>query len=68
MVKTLTIRDEVYAKLLSRKANDESFSELFEKLLEGSVTNPIDILAKLRSSLELKGDIKESMLSEIGAK
>jgi predicted CopG family antitoxin len=68
MVKTLTIRDSVYAKLLARKAKDESFSELFERLLEGSRVNAVDTLATLRGSVEFKGDSKEDMLSEIGTK
>ena len=34
MVKTLTIRDEVYNKLVKVKGKDESFSELFLELIE----------------------------------
>jgi len=63
MVKTITIRDEVYKKLLSLKGTDESFSELFEKLAEG--VNPIEVLTKLRGCVEFKE--KEKMLSEIYA-
>ena len=36
MTKTLTIRDEVYNKLLTIKREGESFSELFERLADGS--------------------------------
>jgi predicted CopG family antitoxin len=61
LVKTITIRDEVYKKLLSIKGKDESFSELFERLAEG--TNPIETLTKLRGCMEFKD--KEKMLSEI---
>jgi len=68
MVKTLTIRDQVYAKLLARKAKDESFSELFERLLEGSTINSVDTLAKLRGSVEFQGDSKSAMLSDIASK
>ena len=50
MVKTITIRDEVYKKLSSIKRKDESFSELFERLVEDK--NPIETLTKLRASVE----------------
>jgi len=63
MAKTLTIRDEVYRKLLTVKRKDESFSELFERLVEGM--NPFDTLKKLRGCAEFKD--KERMLSEINA-
>jgi len=63
LVKTITIRDEVYKKLLTIKKKDESFSELFERLAEEK--NPIETLAKLRASVEFKE--KEKMLSEIYA-
>jgi predicted CopG family antitoxin len=32
MVKTLTIRDDVYSKLKTIKSREESFSELFERM------------------------------------
>lgn len=67
MVKTLTIRDSVYKKLAARKGKNESFSELFERLLEGSEADPVQLLAKLQGSVELK-DFKAAMLSEIDAK
>ena len=35
MVKTLTIREEVYNKLVKMKRKDESFSELFTEMIEG---------------------------------
>jgi predicted CopG family antitoxin len=68
MVKTLTIRDSVYNKLVARKTKDESFSELFERLLEGSTANAVETLAKLRGSVEFKRDSKAALLSEIGTK
>jgi len=52
MVKTITIRDEVYKKLLSVKGRDESFSELFERLAEG--VNPVETITKLRDASSLK--------------
>jgi len=63
MTKTITIRDEVYRKLLTIKREDESFSELFERLAEGA--NPLDTLKKLRGCVEFRD--KERMLSEIYA-
>ena len=63
MTKTITIRDEIYRKLLKIKREDESFSELFERLAEGA--NPLDTLKKLRGCVEFRD--KERMLSEIYA-
>ena len=39
LTKTISIRDEVYWKLLEVKREGESFSELFERLAEGA--NPL---------------------------
>lgn len=63
MTKTITIRDEVYKKLLTVKRKDESFSKLFERLVEGM--NPVENLMKLRGCVEFRD--KEKMLSEIDA-
>lgn len=63
MAKTITIRNEVYEKLLTVKKKDESFSELFERLVENK--NPLETLTKLRASVEFKE--KEKMISEISA-
>ncbi len=64
MPKTLTIRDEVYRKLLAVKAKDESFSMLFERLIEGS--NPIETLRKIRGSVEFSN--KATMLAELASR
>ena len=61
MVKTITIREEVYRKLLTVKKKDESFSELFDRLAESK--DPLETLSKLRASVEFKK--KKEMLSEI---
>ncbi|MEM3560709.1 MAG: antitoxin VapB family protein [Nitrososphaerota archaeon] len=61
LVKTITIRDEIYKRLLAIKREDESFSELLERLIES--INPIDILTGLRGCVEFKD--KEKLLSEI---
>lgn len=63
MTKTLTIRDEVYNKLASVKKKDESFSELFERLVQG--TSSVESLKMLRGSVEFRN--KKKMLSEIEA-
>ena len=61
MTKTLTIRDEVYKKLLNVKRKDESFSRLFERLVGD--TSAFETLRKLRGCVEFVD--KEKMLSEI---
>ena len=61
MTKTITIRDEVYRKLLTVKGENESFSKLFERLVESM--SPLETLVRLRGCVEFKG--KEKMLSEI---
>jgi len=61
LVKTITIREEVYRKLLTVKKKDESFSELFDRLAESR--DPLETLSKLRASVEFRN--KKEMLSEI---
>jgi predicted CopG family antitoxin len=61
LTRTITIRDEVYRKLLTVKRRDESFSKLFERLTEDVSTS--ELLRKLRGCVEFSG--KERMLSEI---
>jgi len=61
LTKTITIRDEVYRKLLTVKGENESFSQLFERLVESM--SPLEALARLRGCVEFKD--KEKMLSEI---
>jgi len=63
LVKTITIREEVYKKLLEVKEKKESFSELFERLVEGM--NPVEALKTLRGCVEFKN--KDEILSEIYA-
>jgi len=64
LTKTITIRDDVYRKLLRVKREGESFSELFERLVEGM--DPIETLKRLRGCVEFRD--KEKMLSEIYAR
>ena len=61
MVKTITIRDDVYRKLLAVKRKDESFSELLERLVES--VKPIHVLVKLRGCVEFRD--KEKLINEI---
>jgi predicted CopG family antitoxin len=61
LTKTITIRDEVYRKLLKVKREDESFSELFERLAEGA--DPVETLKRLRGCVEFRD--KEKLLSEV---
>jgi predicted CopG family antitoxin len=62
MVKTITIRDAVYEKLSSVKGEDESFSQLLDRLVEGA--DPLDTLRVLRGSVEFRD--KEGFLKEVG--
>ncbi|MCX8189210.1 MAG: antitoxin VapB family protein [Nitrososphaeria archaeon] len=61
MPKTITIRDEVYKKLIKVKREGESFSELFERLIENF--GSVETLKKLRGCVEFKD--KEALLKEI---
>ena len=63
VVKTITIRDDVYRKLLAIKRPNESFSDLFERLVKS--VGARDVLAKLRGSVEFRD--KEKLLSEIAS-
>ncbi len=42
-MKTIAIKDDVYNKLVAQKGKDESFSDLFERLVEESLHNGIDV-------------------------
>jgi len=64
MVKTITIRNDVYEKLVALKG-DESFSELIERLIEG---RGVEILRKIRNKVNMTQEEKEIMLKEIYAK
>ena len=61
VTKTISIRNEVYEKLKAIKREDESFSELFERLAVGA--DPVQTLKGLRGCVEFRD--KEEMLSEI---
>ncbi|MFI5420054.1 MAG: antitoxin VapB family protein [Nitrososphaerales archaeon] len=63
MTKTLGIRDEVYRKLTAVKEENESFSDLFERLLD--CQSPQELLKNLRGKIELGKDHKHKLLGEI---
>jgi predicted CopG family antitoxin len=67
MVKTLTIRDDVYNRLVAIKAKDESFSELFERL--AGHRGSLESIKRLRGSVEFKSAAeKEEFVRELTAK
>ena len=57
--KTITIREDIYKKLLVVKRKDESFSDLFERLVSESVGT----LKDLRGTVEFRS--KNEMISEL---
>jgi predicted CopG family antitoxin len=57
MVKTITIKDGVFNRLSLQKGKDESFSDLFERLLDNQVSG-IMALTTLRGSVEFDDDGK----------
>ncbi|MFH1100603.1 MAG: antitoxin VapB family protein [Methanobacteriota archaeon] len=60
--KTLTIKTTVYEKLLALKRENESFSDLFERLSKSNTAS----LRKLRGCTEFRN--KENMLKDIEKK
>ena len=61
MVRTITVRDAVYERLLALKRPGESFSDLLERLI--SSVSPREILMKLRGCVEFRD--KGALLAEI---
>lgn len=59
--KTISIKEKVYHKLLALKRDNESFSDLLERLVESQ--NTVIILEQLRGSMDL-GDTNE-LIKEI---
>lgn len=68
MVKTITIKDSVYKKLVTHKGKDESFSDLFERLIEGNFRSSIDALRKIRGSIEFNKEDKDTIFKDIALK
>jgi predicted CopG family antitoxin len=57
MFKTITIKESIFNRLSSHKGKDESFSDLFERLLDSQFSG-IEILKKLRGSIDIQRDRK----------
>ena len=51
MFKTITIKESVFNRLSTLKVKDESFSDLFERLMDNQISG-IEILKKLKGSVE----------------
>lgn len=69
MVKTITIKDDVYKKLIAQKRKEESFSDLFERLAKNNLHSGIDALKKLRESrIDLDKNVKKKILADIASK
>jgi predicted CopG family antitoxin len=66
MVKTITIRDEIYQKLIQIKREDESFSQLFDRLTE--CRDSRQALIQLRGSVQLTDEETKQILAEIREK
>jgi len=62
MSKTITIRDDVYEKLRMLKG-DAPLSDFIERLFGGG--KGIEVLKKIRESIELSSEEKEAILEEI---
>ena len=67
MVKTITIRDDVYEKLRVLKG-DESLSDLIERMIGGGRGKGIDVLKKIRETIDLSSEEKEAVLKDIYVK
>lgn len=64
MAKTITIKETVYRDLKKVKKEDESFSDLFERLIKSA--SPVEILEKIKGSVKFRD--KRRMISEVYAK
>ncbi len=67
MVKTITIKEDVYNKLKNQKRKDESFSDLFAKLVGQNLYGGIDALKKLKGSIEFGIKEKEKILAKMAS-
>ena len=54
--------------LIGQKGKDESFSDLFERLVEENLHGGIDALKQLRGSIEFDKNVKEKILVDIASK
>ena len=65
MVQTITIKESILNKLILQKKEDESFNDLFERLLDNQVQG-IETLTKLRAIRNLKGMLKRRSFLYLG--
>jgi predicted CopG family antitoxin len=65
MVKTLTIKDSTYRSLVALKGKDESFSDLLDRLAE---RRGVELLRRLRGTMDLDPGEREAMLADIRVK
>lgn len=59
--KTITIKEDIYKMLLGVKRKNESFSNLFERLVKSK--SGLDILKELRAGFEFEN--KDALLKEL---
>ncbi|MHA1399445.1 MAG: antitoxin VapB family protein [Candidatus Heimdallarchaeaceae archaeon] len=62
--KTISIKEEIYNKLVSLKRKDESFSDLLERLTKS--VNTITILEQLKGTIDFRDT--EELIDEIRKK
>lgn len=60
MVKTITIKDEIYRELLRLKGEGKSFSDILAELLEGKRADPISFYGVFKDS-EVWKEIEEDI-------
>lgn len=62
--KTITIKEEVYLELIKLKQDDESFSDLLERLTQS--VNPLNLLKEMAGTLDLgdTSDLKRDIRSK----
>ena len=58
MFKTIMIKEGIFTRLSSQKGKEESFSDLFERLMDNQFSG-IEILRKLRGSVDIQINRKE---------
>jgi predicted CopG family antitoxin len=57
-----------YTKNCLPRRGKKSFSDLFERLIDGNIHNGIDALKKIRGSIEFDQEIKDKILTDIAFK
>ncbi len=59
MVRTITITETMYNDLIRVKAEDESFSDLFGRLIKFAI--PVEVIKKIRGNVEFKNKHKMAL-------